>query len=132
MLNLAVRKISWQALKGLFIYSIARVMVQAGIRRPFTAVAWVRSQACPWWIRGGKSGSGTGFSSTTSPCPVSIILSVLRGHSYTTSDSYWDFLMVGLWLGLYYILLLLLLLLLVFSPWAGLDRVRRLVWLWYA
>jgi hypothetical protein len=47
-----------------------RAMAQAVIRRPVTAEARVRSRVIPCGICGGQSGTGTGFSPSTSifPC----------------------------------------------------------------
>jgi hypothetical protein len=48
-----------------------RAMAQAVSRRPLTAEARVRSRVSPRGIYGGQSGTGTGFSPSTSvfPCP---------------------------------------------------------------
>jgi hypothetical protein len=46
-----------------------RAMVQAVSRRPLTAEARVRSRVCPCGIYGGQSGTGTGFSPSTSVSP---------------------------------------------------------------
>jgi hypothetical protein len=41
-------------------------MAQAVSRRPLTAEVWVRSQVDPCGVCGGQSGTGTGFSPSTS------------------------------------------------------------------
>jgi hypothetical protein len=47
-------------------------MAQAVSRRPLTAEAWVRFRLGPCGICGGQSGTGTGFSPSTSVFPLSI------------------------------------------------------------
>jgi hypothetical protein len=56
-------------------------MAQAVSRRPLTAEAWVRSRVIPCWICGGQSGTGTGFSPSTSvfPCQFHSIGASLLG-----------------------------------------------------
>ena len=53
-----------------FFFSAGPTMAQAFSRRPVTTEAPVRSQVSPCEICGGQSGTGTGFSSSTSlfPC----------------------------------------------------------------
>jgi hypothetical protein len=48
-------------------------MAQAVSRRPLTAEARVRARVTPCGIWGKQSGTGTGFSSSSSVFPVSII-----------------------------------------------------------
>jgi hypothetical protein len=48
---------------------LGRAMVQVVSRRPTTAEAWVRSPVSPCGICGGQSGTGTGFSPSTSVFP---------------------------------------------------------------
>jgi hypothetical protein len=48
---------------------VGRAMAQAVSRRPLTAEARVRSQVNPCGICGGQSGTGTGFSPSTSLLP---------------------------------------------------------------
>jgi hypothetical protein len=48
---------------------VGRVMAQAVSRRPPTAEARVRSRVSPYGIFGGQSGTGTGFSPSTSVFP---------------------------------------------------------------
>jgi hypothetical protein len=50
-------------------YKTCRAMVQAVSRRPLTAEARVRSRVSPCEICGGQSGTGTGFSPSTSVFP---------------------------------------------------------------
>jgi hypothetical protein len=55
-----------------------RAMAQAVCHRSDTAEAWVRSQIIPCEICGIQSGTGTGFSPSTSVSPVSIIPPMLH------------------------------------------------------
>jgi hypothetical protein len=48
-------------------------MAQVVGRRPLTAEARVRARVNPCGIRGGQSGTGTGFSPSSSALPVNII-----------------------------------------------------------
>jgi hypothetical protein len=59
----------------------ARAMAQAVSRRPLTAEALVRSRVSPHGICGGQSGTGTGFSASTSvfPCQFHSIGAPLHG-----------------------------------------------------
>jgi hypothetical protein len=52
---------------------LGRAMAQAVSRRPVTAGSRVRAQVNPCEICGGQSGTGTGFSPSSSFFPVSII-----------------------------------------------------------
>jgi hypothetical protein len=47
-------------------------MAQVVSRRPLTAEAWVRARVNPCGICGGQSGTGTGFSQSSSVFPLSI------------------------------------------------------------
>jgi hypothetical protein len=49
--------------------AVGRVMSQAVSRRPLTAEARVRAWFNPCWICGGQSGTGTGFSPSSSVFP---------------------------------------------------------------
>jgi hypothetical protein len=51
-------------------------------QRSVAAEARARSWASAFWICGGESGTGTGFSPSTSVSPVSIIPPMLRTHSF--------------------------------------------------
>jgi hypothetical protein len=52
-----------------FLRGVGRVMAQAVSRWPLTAEARVRSRFSPCGISGGKNGTGTGFSPSTSGFP---------------------------------------------------------------
>jgi hypothetical protein len=56
--------------KGL---SLGRAMAQAVSRQPLTAETRVRSRVNPYGICGRQSGTGTGFSTSSSVSPVNII-----------------------------------------------------------
>jgi hypothetical protein len=58
-------------------------MAQAVSRRPLTAEARFRSRLCPYGICGGQSGTGTGFSPSTSvfPCNFHFTGAALEGKT---------------------------------------------------
>jgi hypothetical protein len=47
-------------------------VAQAVSRRPVTAEIWVTVRVSPCGICGGQSGTGTGLSSSSSVCPLSV------------------------------------------------------------
>ena len=55
-------------------------MAQAVSRRPLNAEAQFRSQTSSCQVFGGQSGTGTGFSPSSSVFPVSIILPIILTH----------------------------------------------------
>jgi hypothetical protein len=61
-------------------------MVQPVSRRPLTAEAQVRSRVSPYGICGGQSGTGTGFSQSTSlfPCQFHSTGALLQGKTKKT------------------------------------------------
>jgi hypothetical protein len=64
------KAIIWNSFYSLWLnHTQGRAMVQAVSRRPLTAEARVRSRASPCGICGGQSGTGTGFSPSTSVLP---------------------------------------------------------------
>jgi hypothetical protein len=62
------------------IYYYSRAMAQAVSRWPLIAEAWVRAQVNTCGICGGQSGTGTGFSPSSSVFPVNIIPPLLHIH----------------------------------------------------
>jgi hypothetical protein len=73
---------------GLFLYpEKGSVMAQAVSRRPPNAEAWIRYRVSPCGICGGQSGTGTGFSPSTSvfPCQYHSTGAPLlgKGQKYT-------------------------------------------------
>jgi hypothetical protein len=59
-------------------------MAQAVSRRPLTAESRVRTRVNPCGICGGQSGTGTGFSPSSSVSPVNIPSTVVL-HTHITS-----------------------------------------------
>jgi len=70
------------------IKKIGRVMAQAVSCQPLAAEAEAQRKAIPWGIRGGQSGTETGFCQSTSVSPVSITPPMLHIHSLTTDTIY--------------------------------------------
>ena len=70
------------------IKKIGRVMAQAVSCQPLAAEAGAQCKAIPWGICGGQSGTGTGFSQSTSVSPVGIIPPMLHIHSLTTDTTF--------------------------------------------
>jgi hypothetical protein len=66
---------------------MGRAMAQAVSRRPLTAEAEVRSRVRPYGICGGQSGTGTGFSPSTSvfPCQFHSTGAPLHGKTKKTN-----------------------------------------------
>ena len=67
--------------------SLGRAVVQAVGVRSITEDARIQSQVSPCGIFGGQSGTGAGFSSSTSVSPVSVILPLLLAHSFIYTDA---------------------------------------------
>ena len=63
-------------------------MAQAVSCQPLAAEAEAQRKAIPWGIRGGQSGTETGFCQSTSVSPVSITPPMLHIHSLTTDTIY--------------------------------------------
>jgi hypothetical protein len=63
--------------------SLGHAMAQAVSRQPLTAEARVRSQVSPYGICGGQSGTGAGFSPSTSvfPCQLHSTGAPLQGKT---------------------------------------------------
>jgi hypothetical protein len=61
---------------------LGRAMAQVVSRRPLTAKTWVRARVNPCGIYGGQSGTGTGFSPTSSVSPVNISFQLHSPNSY--------------------------------------------------
>jgi hypothetical protein len=59
-----------------------RAMAQVVSRRPLTAEARVRARVNPCGIRGGQSGTGTGFSPSSSAFPCQYIIPPSLANSY--------------------------------------------------